>query len=301
MAKERLQFAPVITPGTLEELARILRDKDRQELADLVADLIPVVRQVVENLFVPVSRADNEIDFRETFEANSREFEPYRLYINMTLLQALDGPNFFEFYSRALFQLSRNIFHSAGQKRIPAERVKTVVDTYYATFAGLLSAMMSMERVHNPNKLEAVNLAAWIRSSTHLDYGLTSLFLIMEGAIVAPPTPITELLVVMAEDSLNNFADQCKILIQAASSEPPWQKARRTSPFRAQELEWLKEKEQSGALRGLSDKWVVIEGDQLVADDSTYEGARAKARDAGITRPFIIFIPPAAEPAFMGL
>jgi hypothetical protein len=301
MALERLQFAPVITPRTLQELARILQETDRQELAEVVSRLIPVVQSVVENLFEPVSRARTESDFKEAFEVNSREFEPYRLYINMTLLQALDGPNFFEFYSRAVLQLSENLFRTAAAKRIPAERVKTVIDSYYVTFAALLKSMMNIEKVHNPNQLEAVNLAAWIRSSTQLDYGLTTLFLILEDAISAPPRPIPELLVLMAEDSLNNFAVQCRILTQAASLERPSAVALQPSPFRAQELQWLMDKEQSGALKELAGRWIVIEGDQLVAQDISYDGARGKASSAGITRPFIIFIPPSAEPAFMGL
>jgi hypothetical protein len=35
MAIEQLQFAPVITPRTLEELARILRERERQDMADI--------------------------------------------------------------------------------------------------------------------------------------------------------------------------------------------------------------------------------------------------------------------------
>jgi hypothetical protein len=301
MAIEQLQFAPVITPKTLQELTRILRDKDRQELAEVVSDLIPVVRGVVENLFEPVSRARTENDFREIFEANSREFEPYRLYINMALLQALDGPRFFEFYTRALLQLSENVFRSATQKGIPAERVETVVDGYYATFTALLKSMMSLEKTHNPNKLEAVNLAAWIRSSTHLDFGLTSLFLILEDAVSTPPGPILELLVVMAEDSLNNFAAQCGMLTEAAFSERPSIKSVERPQFRALEMEWLNGKEKMGTLREFAGKWIVVEQDKLIANDSSYERARDKARTAGIARPFLIFVPETIEPAFMGL
>jgi len=48
MAIEQLQFAPVITPRTLEELARILHEDGRPELARVVSDLIPVAQEVVE-------------------------------------------------------------------------------------------------------------------------------------------------------------------------------------------------------------------------------------------------------------
>jgi hypothetical protein len=301
MAIEKLQFAPVITPRALEELAQILRERERMELAEIVSDLIPVVQKVVENFFEPISRVRNEHDFREAFETNSREFEPFRLYINMTLLQSLDAPNFLDFYSRVLLHLSDNLFRSADAKHISSQRIRSVVDSYYVTFAALLKSMMNVNRIHNPNKVEAINLAAWIRSSTHLDYGLTSLFLILEDAISTPPRPIPELLIVTAEDSLNRFADQCRLLTEATSSGRPSPSIAQPSLLRAQELEWLREKEATGSLRDLAGKWIVIEKDQLIADDPSYERARDKARSAGVARPFLIFVPQTTEPAFMGL
>ena len=89
MAIEQLQFAPVVTPKTLEEMARFLRDRDRHELAEVVSDLVPVVQKTVEDFFEPISQARSESEFRAAFLAHAQEFEPYRLYINMTLFQAL--------------------------------------------------------------------------------------------------------------------------------------------------------------------------------------------------------------------
>src|SRR5437660_8286815 len=83
MALEQLQFAPVMTPRTLEELARILREGGRRDVAKIVSDLIPVVQRVVDNFFKPMSQARNEKAFWEDFDTFSREFEPYRLYINI--------------------------------------------------------------------------------------------------------------------------------------------------------------------------------------------------------------------------
>jgi len=80
MALEQLQFAPVMTPRTLEELARILREGGRRDVAKIVSDLIPVVQGVVDNFFKPMSQARNEKAFWEDFDTFSREFEPYRLY-----------------------------------------------------------------------------------------------------------------------------------------------------------------------------------------------------------------------------
>lgn len=301
MAIEQLQSAPVITPRTLKELARILREHDRQELADVVSDLIPVVQEVVENHFKPLSWARSENDFRDIFETKSREFEPYRLYINMTLLQSLHGQNFFKFYSDLLMNLNEKLLLSADAKQIPAKRVKNVFEQYFATFAVLLQFMMGVDNVQIPNRVEALNLAAWIRSATNLDYGLTSLFLILEEAISAPPRLILESLVTTSEESLHNFADQCKILVRAISAGRPASTSTPGAPERTQELAWLKDMQQAGFLRELGGKWIVIEGRRLIANDSSYDAARVKASDAGIARPFIIFIPESPEPAFMGL
>ena len=97
MAIEQLQLAPVVTPKTLEEMARILRDRDRHDLAEVVSDLVPVVQETVEDFFEPISQTRSESDFREAFRVNAREFEPYRLYINITLFQILGTQNFFKF------------------------------------------------------------------------------------------------------------------------------------------------------------------------------------------------------------
>jgi len=299
MAIEQLQFAPVITPRTLEELARILREDKRPELAKVVADLIPVALEVVENYFKPISQVRNEEDFRIAFATQSHQFEPYRLYINIKLLQFLDGATFLRFYGEMLLQLNDRLFLSATAKHIPADRIRKVVEGYFSTFTGLVKLIINVELVQLPNKVEELNLADWVRTSTELDYGLTSLFLILEEAISTPPAPITELLVVAAEDSLNRFQDQCEVLTRAASFERPNVDALRGPSLRSTELQWLKER--MSTLSEFAGKWIVIEGNGLVAHDVSYEGAREKADRAGIARPFIVFVPESTEAAFMGL
>lgn len=72
-----------------------------------------------------------------------------------------------------------------------------------------------------------------------------------------------------------------------------------TTMPRASELKWLDDHFKE--LDNYLGQWVVIEGNRLVTADADYETANKRASDAGIARPFIIFIPPQEENAFMGL
>lgn len=86
---------------------------------------------------------------------------------------------------------------------------------------------------------------------------------------------------VAMEESVGNFADECRI------------------GSRTRELEWLKN--HRNALAELAGNWIVIEGACLIASRPSYEAARQAVRDAGIVRPFITFVPESTEEAFMGL
>ncbi len=300
MAIEQLQFAPVFTPRTLRELARILHDDQRKEVADIVSDLVPVLLEVIENVFKPISQIHEENDFRIAFDRFSREFEPYRLWTNITLLRCLDGAAFFEVYREAFTHLNEDLLRSASAKHIPAERIKRIVESYFAEFASLIKTTADVEKVRIPAKVDELNLADSLRNSTKLDYGLTSLFLILEGTIPAPPPPISELLLVATEDSLKRFAELCDVLTRATSVASQAHGRSKQATFeRAQELKWLTD--HSGVLRDLGGEWIVIEGDRLVANHPSYEVARDNAIRAGVLRPFIIFVPRSTEAAFMGL
>ena len=298
MAIEQLQFAPVITPRTLEELARILREGDRRDMADIVSDLLPVVEKVVDDLFRPIGdlRADQE--FQSAFEAKSIQFEPYRLYINLMLLRTIDASNFLKLYSNAILRLTMELYQSAEEKHLPRKRIQSSLEAYFSTFSSLIRSLGAGDAPQMPQRLEELNLAAWIRSSTKLDFALTSLFLILEDAIKAPPKPVSERLMIAMEDSLRDFSDQCRILI-CASEERPTSAARQTLRSRALELEWLTNHQNT--LAEFAGNWIVIEGARLIANHPSYEAARQMALDAGIIRPFITFVPESTEAAFMGL
>jgi hypothetical protein len=298
VAIEQLQFAPVITHRTLEELARILREGERRDMADVVSDLVPVVEKVVDDLFRPIGdlRADQE--FQPAFEAKSSQFEPYRLYINLMLLQTIDASNFLKVYSKAILCLTMDLYQSAEEKHLPRQRIQTSIEAYFSMFSSLVRSLGGRDAPQMPQRLEELNLAAWIRSSTKLDFALTSLFLILEDAIKTPPKSVCERLVIAMEESLRDFSDQCRILIRA-SEERLTSAARQILRSRAPELEWLRN--HRSTLAEFAGNWIVIEGARLIANHPSYEAARQTALDAGIIRPFITFVPESTEAAFMGL
>jgi len=268
MAMEHLQFAPVMTPRALEELARILREDDRWDAAKIAADLIPVVQGVVDNFFKPMSQVRNEKAFWEDFDTFSREFEPYRLYINIRLLQTLDPAKLLESYTEVFLQLSEGLLHSADEKGIPVERLKKILTDYVATISNLVKRLANLGGMGMPASVQELNLADCIHSATRLDYGLTALFLILEGTIPTPSMPIPALLVDATEDSLDHFAQQCEVLARISSPESAMPKGfSEAGSARTQELQWVRD--HATVLRDLAGKWIVVEGDRLVASDPT--------------------------------
>src|SRR2546422_8285684 len=141
-----------------------------------------------------------------------------------------------------------------------------------------------------PARVQELNLADWVHSATRLDYGLTALFLILEETIPAPSKPIPALLVNAAEDSSDHFAEQCQVFLtrvsfpQSATHKP----SAEAGSVRTQELQWVRD--HATVLRDLAGKWIVVEGDCLVASDPNYETARDMAVQKGIVRPFIIYV-----------
>lgn len=69
--------------------------------------------------------------------------------------------------------------------------------------------------------------------------------------------------------------------------------------FRRKEVEWLETHRDE--LQSLTEKWVVVEGDTLIAFGTDYMEVVAQAKAQGITIPFVVFIPQATEGYFMGL
>jgi hypothetical protein len=162
MAIEQLQFAPVITPRTLDELARILRGRERRDIADVVSNLVPVVEKVIDDLFRPIGELRAEQEFQSAFEAKSREFEPYRLYINLMLLQTIDPSDLFKVCSDVMLRLTTDLCRSADEKHLPRKRIQTSIERYFSTFSSLVHSLRTTDAPQMPQRLEELNLASWI-------------------------------------------------------------------------------------------------------------------------------------------
>ncbi len=110
-------------------------------MADIVSDLVPVVERVVDELFRPIGELRAEHEFQPTFDAKAREFEPYRLYINLMLLRMIDGSNFLKVYTDAILRLTMNLFRSADEKHLPAERIQASIEGYFSTVSSLVRSL----------------------------------------------------------------------------------------------------------------------------------------------------------------
>lgn len=69
--------------------------------------------------------------------------------------------------------------------------------------------------------------------------------------------------------------------------------------FRRKEIEWFETHRDE--IKSLTGKWVVIEGDTLIAFGTDYMAVMTQAKAKGITIPFVVFIPQGTEGYFMGL
>ncbi|MFQ5662377.1 MAG: hypothetical protein ACE5HL_00905 [Terriglobia bacterium] len=302
MAIAELQLAPVITPRTLDELARILREGQREDSAASLLELKQVVNSVIENCFRPISQVRNKTKFWPSFHKYSRDFEPYRLYINLKLIELLGSENLFESYRTIFQEVSESLLKGAEAKAISAERLKRVLDNYIESFASLLDSLMNVGEFGEAARIEQINLADWLRSATQLDFSLTAVFLILEEEIPLPPKRVCDLLIVASERFLSEFKNYSVMLATIlASSSVGKEKAQKPVRFRgrALELDWLKR--HAASMLDFAGKWIVVQGDQLLASDSSYEKARAIAQEKGVQRPFIIYVPLTTEEAFMGI
>ena len=68
---------------------------------------------------------------------------------------------------------------------------------------------------------------------------------------------------------------------------------------RQMEMNWLARRKDLTECYG--GQWIVLEGEQLIANDADYLRARQAATQKGIKRPFILFVPGRETGAFMGV
>lgn len=69
--------------------------------------------------------------------------------------------------------------------------------------------------------------------------------------------------------------------------------------LRHTELNWLEQ--HKDVFDRFAGQWIVVEKDELVANNKDYKKAREAATQRGIKRPFIIFVPSKEDGGFMGI
>lgn len=68
--------------------------------------------------------------------------------------------------------------------------------------------------------------------------------------------------------------------------------------MREKELQWLRDHQDQ--LESLQGKWIVIEGDKLVAEGESFDVVYEAAKDKGIEIPFIFPVPSKEDVVFVG-
>jgi hypothetical protein len=329
MATAVIGIAPVLTPQTLGVLADSLDRAQLPEKALSLRKLQPFVQGVVERHFVPLLTPAKKAKFASRFNKLAKDFEPFRLFINFSLVSTFANQDFFGFYQQTLLGLLDPLMKTAREMDMQPELISAVVRDYTKILGAL--AQPSETLPAQPSELTVEQFAAffdWFRAATRLDYGLTAVFLVLERSIPKPALADKGPLLSACKNALLEFGRATSIVIfhdhvrrAIQDLETPHisvtgtgrglrvvpsarlDQERKKTPIgsspRQAEFSWLKRnKELSDRYGG---QWIVLEKDELVASDVDYKKARDAATLKGIKRPFIIFVPPKQTGGFMGI
>src|SRR5271163_4052141 len=102
MATAPVGIAPVFTTHTFERLLGWAEESRNRQLAESLRGQLPFVMALVEGYFRPLTSIRTAKDFRSRFDLYALRFEPYRIYLNARILEALAGQDVFLIYYRAL-------------------------------------------------------------------------------------------------------------------------------------------------------------------------------------------------------
>jgi Family of unknown function (DUF5678) len=328
MATAAVSIAPVLTPQTLGVLADSLERAQLPEKASSLRRLQPFVQGVVEKCFVPLLVPSKKGRFVSRFNRLAKNFEPLRLYLNIRLLSTLENQDFFGLYQQTIRDLLEPLMKAAYEMDMGPELLSAVVRDYMKILEAL--AQPSDPPSEQGNELTVEQFTAlfeWFRAATRLDYGLTAVFLVLERSIPKPAPKDKASLLSACKNALLEFGratsrvivhehiqralqdlETPHITIAAVNGGlrvvPLTQLDKRppkaaVGSSRHSEINWLvRNKELSDRYGG---QWIVLEKDELVANDADYSKAREVATRRGIKRPFIIFIPLKESGGFMGI
>lgn len=326
MATAAFSIAPVLTPLTVGALADNLERQQLSEKALFLRQLRPFVEGMVERCFVPLVQPTKKALFANRFTRLAQDFEAFRLYLNFRLFGALGTQDFLRLYEQTLLSALDPLMQTAGAMEMRPELILATVHDYMRIMHALVQVAASPAlQTDDPTVEQFTHTVNLLHAATRLDYGLTSVFLVLEMAIPRPSATDKNALLSALRGSLLEFGrtaskvlvhehlnrvlqgletPQIKIGRQRGQAIRPQltQESKRSfiaSSRRQTEIDWIARNRNLADMYG--GQWVVIEKDELVTNDPDYRKAREVAKQRGIKRPFIFFVPPKDSGGFMGL
>lgn len=319
MAAAPVTITPLLTPKTVTALAGAVQET-QLELATALRGLEPFLERIVKEFFVPLSVSNKKNGFKGRFNRLSRKYEPFRLFLTIRLIQFFQNPEVLTSYGRILREMLGPLLNAAGEMDMAPELVAALVNDYLR-----LLERVRTEALSAPAKeltFEEFSMVVdCIHRTTRFDYALTAIFLVLEGSIAEPTASNKIALLAESKESLFGLAnviikvldirEGSRILDTFESNKleisgmgrrlrvVPDARRQASGRRRLTEIEWMKKNtEVSEEYRG---KWIVVENNELIASDKDYSRARAIAKERGIKRPFIVFIPSTPSSGFMGI
>jgi len=324
MAAAPVSIAPALTPHTLSVLADTLDRVHLSEKAISLRKLHPFVESVVEAYFLPLVTDGGKGRFASRFNRLSRDFEPFRLYLNFKLLSTLDNREFLSFYEQSLHEILNQLRGTAREMDMAPELISAVVRDFTKVIRALCqSAEEAPSQSADLTVEQFTNMVDWFHTSTRFDYSLTAVVLVLERSI---PKPASREKVALLSQCKRTFIEFGRATSRVAPYEhvravlsdlesprikvaptrkglrvvsPQLNSAKSQASSRQTEMSWVRRNKDLSERYG--GQWIVLEKDELVASDPDYSKARGVATQRGIKKPFIIFVPPKESGGFMGL
>lgn len=325
MATAPVSIAPVLTPHTLGVLADTFESDHLPEQALFLRKWLPFVEGIVDKCFVPLLKQPYDEGFANHFSQLARDFEPFRLYMNIQLFNALANWDFLGFYEQVLLDILGPLMRTAREMDMGPELISASIRDYIKIVRALSQTATPAASQSGELTVDQFSgIVNWFHAATRFDYGLTAIFLVLEKRIPAPSSRDKRALLSACKDALAEFGQATskivvhehmqrvlqeletpRIKIEAArngadvtpepkSSGSPFESWRRQT-----EMLWLKR--HKDLARRYGGQWIVLEKDELIANDTDYRKAREVATQRGIKRPFIFFVPPKESGGFMGI
>jgi hypothetical protein len=334
MATAPVTIPPGLTPHTLGILADSLEQDHRSEEAQALRNLLPFAEALVVRCFIPLFRQPCENGFLSNFNKLSADYGTYRLSLNNQILRLvlsrLTNQSFSDFYEHKLFDILSPLLKTAREMEMAAELISAMIRDYIkitkvfpkedqpSVTAAPQNSGLTME--------QATEVFNFIHAVTRFDYGLTAVLLVLDRSLLVADRMNKWALLSACKGALLDFGEVVSRIfvpehmppallhlesahinitiagtgIRATTMATVSHRAHGGQPSRREaEMNWLTTHKDVADQYG--GQWIVLEKDQLVANDTEYQKARDTATQRGIKRPFIIFIPRKDTGAFMGI